>query len=399
MFIFEIIRVAFSSLMAGKVRALLTMLGIIVGIGAVIAVIALGKGAQRAVEEKIASMADSDLDLFARGRSRQGGRNEFSMELIRDLRKRSDLVDRIIMNAWGGDQPIKYNNKMAMAKVVANFADYRDVYNFRLAAGRFFTEADDEARRLVAVVGAEAAKKLGGGTEMVGRSIRYNSVDFTVIGVLAPRGSVGWINPDEQIILPAGSYERATGRIWLGYLNVKLTDDSDLRGACTEIERIIRRSRRMTFDQASNFSVRPAFGDIQKLQQETADTFSSLLLSVAAISLLVGGIGVMNIMLVSVAERTREIGVRKALGARRSAILIQFVLEAVTLCVVGGLLGVASGVGAVYIFAEKFGWITAIEPGSVFLSLGFAVGIGLFFGIWPSVRAARMDPVEALRHE
>jgi putative ABC transport system permease protein len=399
MFILEIIRVALSSLMAGKVRALLTMLGIIVGIGAVIAVISLGKGAQKVIQDKIASMADADLDVVASRTNSFGPGNNFNIEEIRALKSRTDIIDRVMMNSWARDQPVKYGNKTAMVKVVSNFADYIDVYKCRLASGRFFTDADDVARRRVVVVGSDAAKKLGGGPNMVGRTIRYLSADFTIIGVLEPRGKVGWATPDEQVIIPVGAYERVAGHMWLAWLHVKLVDDSDLRGACTEIERIMRHARRQTFDETSNFSTRPTFIDIEKIQQETAETFNSLLLSVAAISLLVGGIGVMNIMLVSVTERTREIGIRKALGARRSAILMQFVLEAVALCIVGGILGVASGIGSVYIFAEKFGWITSIEAESIAISLGFAVAVGLFFGIWPSVRAARMDPVEALCHD
>ncbi len=403
MYILEIIRIAFASLVANKARALLTMLGIIVGIGAVIAVVALGAGAQQAVDEKIASMIDADLAIYGTrpGYPPTRGRWAFNLDEIRALKDRDDVVKHIsFSNAFGGrGEPVKYQNRLAQITVQRTLPDVRHIYRLRLAAGRFYDSSDDLAMRRVAVVGSEAAEKLGGGPEMIGRTIRYKSVDFTVIGVLKPRGSVGWENPDGFIYIPIGIAQHAMGPVMLYGLQVRLVDDSDLEGAATEIERIIRRTRNMQFGEPTAFSVRPPFGDMEKLQQETAATFSSLLLSVATISLIVGGIGVMNIMLVSVTERTSEIGIRKALGARRSNVMLQFVLEAVALCVVGGTLGVAGGVGAVYFFADKFGWITVITPESIILSFGFSIVVGLFFGIYPAWHASRLDPVEALRHE
>jgi putative ABC transport system permease protein len=400
MALWETLRVALGALMTSKGRAILTMLGIIVGIGAVIAVMALGAGAQQAVEEKLASMASADLDLTCmRGRSFMGMPEQFTLQNVRELKRRDDLVKYVSLPPYGGDQPVKYGNRMAMVKVVSNIPDYQHIYGLRLAAGRFFTDADDEALRRVAVIGAEAAKKLGGGRGLIGRSIWYKSTDFTVIGVLEPRGSVGWANPDEQVIIPAGIAERVVGYSRFWQLQIQLVDGADLTTASEDIERIVRHSRHNLYSDRTGFAVRPAFVDIEKMKQETAETFSSLLLSVAAISLLVGGIGVMNIMLVSVSERTREIGVRKALGARRSAILLQFVFEAVLLCLLGGLFGIAAGVSAVHLLAEEFGWIAVIVPESIALAVGFSVTVGLFFGIYPALRASRLDPVEALRSE
>ena len=401
MYTLEIIRIAFTSLVANKARALLTMLGIIVGIGAVIAVIALGAGAQRAVEEKIASMVDADLEVWSSRRGHRPKRSHYYLTIneIRALKERDDLVKYVAFRSFARDEPVKYQNRLAMITVQRALPDVRHIYRLRVAAGRFFDESDDLATRRVAVIGSEAANKLGGGTEMIGRTIRYKSVDFTVIGVLEPRGSAGWEKPDEYLYIPMGAAEQAMGYLYLYGLQIRLADNSDLEAASTEVERIIRRVRNMRFGEPSTFSVRPPFSDIEKLQQETAETFGSLLLSVATISLIVGGIGVMNIMLVSVTERTSEIGIRKALGARRSNVMLQFVLEAVALCVVGGTLGVAGGVGAVYFFADKFGWITVITPESIILSFGFSIAVGLFFGIYPAWHASRLDPVEALRHE
>jgi len=398
----ETLRVAFGALLTSKGRALLTMLGIIVGIGAVIAVMALGAGAQQAVEEKLASMANADLDLMAfrfRAGSMPSMPEMLTLEDVRELKARDDLIKYISLPPWGRDEPVKYRNRVAMAKVIRNIADYQHVYGLRLAAGRFFSEADDETLRRVAVVGADAAKKLGGGPDMIGRTVWYKSNDFTVVGVLEPRGSIGWTNPDEQVIVPAGIAERMQDFYSVNSMQIQLVDGVDLIVASEAIERIIRHSHKKQFNDRTGFSVRPAFVDIEKMKQETAETFSSLLLSVAAISLVVGGIGVMNIMLVSVSERTKEIGIRKALGARRSSILLQFVFEAVVLCLLGGLIGVSSGMASVYLLADKFGWITVISPESIALAFGFSIAVGLFFGTYPAFRASRLDPVEALRSE
>jgi len=401
MFLFEIIRVAFGALLAGKVRALLTMLGIIIGTAAVIAVMAMGAGARKAVQDRIAAMADADLTLIAavgRGGMFYGVNQGFTLDEVRSLRATCPVIQATTVNTWSMDQPVKYRSQVAMLGVVYNVPDYQTQYRLHVEAGRFFTDADDQAHRRVAVLGSEAARSLGGGPNMIGKQIRFGSTDYDVVGVLATRGMVGFTNVDNQVIMPLSSNPTPwSTRVFA--VQIKLVPEVDPIAAGGAVERAMRRIRHMAFDEPLAFTVRPANFDTAQLQQDTAATFSRLLLTVAAVSLIVGGIGVMNIMLVSVSERTREIGIRKAIGARRGIILLQFVLEAVVLCASGGAIGVGSGVAAVELLSDRFHWQTLIAPESIILALGFSVAVGLFFGIYPAFRAARLDPVEALRYE
>jgi putative ABC transport system permease protein len=284
--------------------------------------------------------------------------------------------------------------------------------NYELAHGRLFDVGENQGRRRVAVLGSEVPTNLGGVPPelLVGRSIQIRGVPFEVIGVLESKGSsTGWMNPDERVYIPLNTalYRVMGGRDYLGAISVQVqtggaTAPDEVQQfmdmAYAEIDQILRREHQILPGEDPDFDIRN-FADLMETFQETAQTFTFLLAGIGAVSLLVGGIGIMNIMLVSVTERTREIGVRKAMGATRSNIMFQFLVESLALCLLGGVLGVAVGWGGAFALASWGGQNTAVALDAVMLALGFSGAVGLFFGIWPARRAARLDPIEALRYE
>ncbi len=405
MLIGEIVRVALQSIRANLFRAMLTMLGIIIGVGAVIAMLAAGAGAQKRIDDQIASLGANVLQVnasrfFARGIAR----NQLTLEVedVWALQQDGRYFDYVVPQLEDRGQ-LKLGNINANSRVIGTTADYDDIFSYELAHGRFFSEAEDDARRRVAVLGAEVPADLEADpASLVGQSISINSQSFDVIGVFAEVGGGGGFGsrgPDSSVIIPLQTAEhRMMGREELEDISVAVSDGVALERAMVEIERILRREHRIMPGQPNDFAIVDQ-REFLDTQQEAQQTFTVLLASIASVSLLVGGIGIMNIMLVSVTERTREIGIRMALGATRMTILMQFLVESVTLCLFGGLLGVAFGAGAANLLSRLAGWATYVSPESIIMATGFSVGIGLFFGIWPARRAARLDPIEALRYE
>jgi putative ABC transport system permease protein len=270
-----------------------------------------------------------------------------------------------------------------------------------VAAGRMFTTGEDEAQRRVVVLGAAVPEMFDtNAAAMIGQEIRIGGVPFEIIGVLAEKGGQGsWANPDEQVVVPLQTARyRVIGTDRLRSVSVQAAQIEDINLAMLEIERVLRREHKIRPGEDNDFQIRRQ-ADLLATVQETTQTFTFLLAGIAAVSLLVGGIGIMNIMLVSVTERTREIGIRKALGAKRSAILLQFLFEALVLCFVGGILGIAAGWGGAVVLAHVANWNTLVSPFAIVLAFGFSAVVGLFFGIWPARRAAALDPILALRYE
>jgi putative ABC transport system permease protein len=300
------------------------------------------------------------------------------------------------------DLQLLWGEKNASVKVVGSTANFALVQHFELDRGRLFTTAEDIGRQRVAVLGSGILTMLDvkNPDAIIGQNVRIGGIQFTIIGILKSKGAgAGFGSADDQLFIPFGTGRyRVFKTDRLDDLFALATSEADLNDAITEITLALRRSHRLTPDQPDDFRIRNQ-ADLLQTLGETTQVFTSLLAGIAAVSLLVGGIGIMNIMLVSVTERTREIGIRKALGATKRKILLQFLIEAVTLCLLGGLFGVGVGVGGAVVLRNSFGWATELGAASVVLAFVFATVVGLLFGVWPARRASSLDPIEALRYE
>jgi putative ABC transport system permease protein len=402
--LFEIVGVAMGAVRANLLRSVLTTLGIVIGISAVITMVALGEGAQRRVQAEINRMGTNVLTIrpgqqFSFGVSR--GDAEMSIGDAIALRAEAGDLLKVSPEQRNGMQ-IAFSRWNARSEVLGVWPEYFDIYNHSLVAGRVFTQSEVQGRRRVAVLGYKVPNNLGGTPPelMVGQTIQIRGIGFEVVGVLREKGDAGFLRPDASVFIPQSTaqYRVMGSRNRLNTIYVATESPAQLDLAYAEIDRIMRREHRIRAGADADFSISNA-ADLLQTFNETRQTFTMLLAGIAGISLLVGGIGIMNIMLVSVTERTREIGVRKALGATKRAIMTQFLVEALFLCVLGGLLGVAGGYGAAEAISRIAQWETAVSPQAVLTAIAFSAAVGLFFGIWPARRAAILDPIVALRYE
>jgi putative ABC transport system permease protein len=401
----EIFQVALQAIRANKLRSFLTMLGIIIGVGAVITMVALGSGAQKAVQARIAALGPTLLSIFP-GQSFRGGIAIMSDQrvsvtvddaqaLARDARYVKAVVPEMTRNLQ-----IKKGAQNGNVSVVGTTPNYPTVKNYTFTAGRMFTAGEDEGRRRYAVLGSAIPEMFNANpAAMIGQEIQIRGIPFEIIGVLSAKGSAGFGNPDEQILIPLQTARyRILGTNRLRSITVDAASVPLMTLAMIEIERVMRREHKIRPGGENDFQIRNQ-SDILATFQQTTETFTYLLAGIAAVSLLVGGIGIMNIMLVSVTERTREIGVRKALGATRFNILFQFLVEALVLCLVGGVLGILFGTLGAVGLSTLMHWNTSLNIFAILVAFVFSAIVGLFFGIWPARRAASLDPIVALRYE
>ena len=401
----ESLLLALNALRVNKLRSALTMLGIIIGVGAVIAMIALGNGAQQAVRDRIAKLGTTILQIDAT-RVAQGGVQlaVFKKITMADVDAINEHAQHVMAVEPQQDKPMQIvwrnkNTNMSVFGVTPNFLDVR---KFDIDQGRMFTEAENRGRQRVAVLGAGAitALDITDPLALLGQQVRIQGRMFTVIGTLKAKGAGnGFGNPDDQVLVPfeTGRF-RLFGTDKLDDIFAIASSEDDVPAAMSEIATALRKSHRILPGAPDDFRIRNQ-ADFLTTLGETTQVFTLLLAGIAAVSLVVGGIGIMNIMLVSVTERTKEIGVRKALGATKRNILMQFLMEAVTLCLLGGVIGIGAGMGTSAIMRSGFGWSTVIAPSSILLSFAFAGAVGVAFGVWPARRAAQLDPIEALRYE
>ena len=403
MIFFEILRVAMDAIRANKLRSFLTMLGIVIGVGAVITMVALGEGAQQQVENQIESLGTNVLTVRpGQGMFRgvRGGSNaRLTTEDVEAVRRGAPALVEVAPEMQGQLQ-VQFGRNNASVRILGTTPNYMDVENHALELGRFFDESENRGRRRVAVLGGAVPAVLNTeAAELVGRTISIRNISFEVVGVLEEKGGSGWFNQDEQIFVPLETAQfRLLGTDRVSQFKVVVESEAAIPVAMVQIEEVLRREHRLPLGRENDFWISDSVQFLE-MAQETTQTFTMLLAGIAAVSLLVGGIGIMNIMLVSVTERTKEIGVRKALGATRRAVLLQFLLEATTLCMTGGILGVAFAYGAAEMLSRSAGWTMAIAPQAIGLAVVFAAAVGLFFGLWPARRAASLDPIVALRYE
>jgi putative ABC transport system permease protein len=406
MLIGEILRVALSALRANKLRSMLTMLGIVIGVAAVITMVALGRGAQKAVNERLQSLGTTLLSVrggqvFRGGIASSTDRARLEVDDALALQQQGTTF-AAVEPEMSRQLQVQYLNQNSATDIVGATPNYATVQKYTIAAGRMFNEADDAGRKRYAVLGYSTASNLSGGDpiSLVGQNIRIRGILFDVIGVFAAKGGGGGFrDPDDQVVIPLSTAQfRVLDTKYLRSINVLAQSEAMIPATMTEIQHILRRQHRIPQGRPDDFEINNQ-ADFLSAFQETTQVFGLLLAGIATVSLLVGGIGIMNIMLVSVTERTREVGIRKALGATRVNILLQFLIEAEVLCLLGGIIGIVLGAGGAQVIRHFAQWNTDVSGGTIILAFLFSAAVGVIFGVWPARRAASLDPIVALRYE
>ena len=393
---------ALNSIANNKLRSFLSILGVMIGVAAVITMLALGTGAKMSMEKTLSSLGTNLLSV--RIQRSQGGismgmdsTTRFNFDDLAALQK-IDTLQYVVPYVQGRGQAVSQDKNWSTSILGAS-ADFPALRDMKMQMGRFYTAAEANSRAKVAVIGQTVLDNLFGGANPIGQTIKINKVNFTVIGVFETQGGGGFNNPDDRIVIPIKTaMYRLLGSDYISYFDVRVRNKEDIPDAQVAIVNEIMRVHRMQESQRQSINIFN-MADIQAAASSVITTLSILLGAVAAVSLLVGGIGIMNIMLVMVMERTHEIGLRKALGAQRSDILIQFLIEAVLICFLGGIIGIIFGSVISILLSALANWTTYISAGSIILSFTFSVAIGIIFGLWPAMRASKMLPIEALRYE
>ena len=417
--ILENLRVAWGGLTANKMRSGLTMLGIIIGVAAVIALLSIGEGAQAAITEQISSVG-TNLLMVMPGTVSQGGvraaagsATSLTYEDARALSDPQAVPDAVaVAPEYGRNTQVIFGDANINTAVTGVTGEYTEVFGLEVARGRFVEERDVERRATVAVLGCQAAQDLFGGFDPLGQKIKValpgegsSRVSLTVVGVLAEQGDSLFNSVDDGVFVPLTTAQtrifsgrNAQGELLVTRVNVMASSEERMAPAEEQIDALLRARHDVGAGEEADFRIVNQ-ADMLEMATQVTDTLTVFLGAIAGISLLVGGIGIMNIMLVSVTERTREIGIRKAVGARRTDILIQFLMEAVVLSVVGGIVGILLGAGLAGL-VDLTGMISSVVTfSSVLMAAGFSIAVGLFFGIYPANQAAKLNPIEALRYE
>ena len=395
---------AWASLIANKLRSLLTMLGIIIGVAAVIALVSIGNGVKQDIEDSISSLGSNLLVVLPGAprtpgaRSSQGSMKSLKISDYEAIAKLEGVKAASPMT--NGSDVVIYQNKNWTTSVAGVNSNFKDVNNWTMTSGRFFSDKNVQNRERVAVVGQTVVKNLFTDEDPVGKEIRVKNIPFRVIGVLKSKGNGTMGNDqDDTVLIPyTTSMERVEGIDYLRRVYVVAKDDGGIDRLQADIENLLRVRHNIKDTNLDDFNIQN-MKSIMETVAQTTGTFTLFLGAVAAISLVVGGIGIMNIMLVSVTERTREIGVRKALGATYSVIVTQFLIEAVVISLMGGFIGIAFGIGASKVIGMVSGMSTIVSVPTIIMSFAFSMAIGLIFGIYPARKAAKLNPIDALHYE
>jgi len=402
---FDYLHQATGAMLAHKMRSFLSILGILIGVAAVIAMLAVGQGAKESIEKQLASLG-SNLIMVMPGSSRihgvslgAGSVTRFTFQDVAAIEKLTDYVKRVSPSVNGRGQLV-YGNENWSTQVEGTGVNYAPIRAAIPVVGRFFTDEEIKVRDKVAVLGTTVVKQLFGDANPIGETIKINLINFKVIGVLPAKGATGFHDQDDTVIIPiTTAMYRVFGKEYIDSISIETTTPDVIDAAQDVISKlIIKQHHLVTKDEQDSFQLRN-MADIKNALEATTKTMSLLLGSIAAISLLVGGIGIMNIMLVSVTERTREIGLRKAIGANNRDIMVQFLIESVLMSFIGGIVGILLGGGVAVLITLIAGWSVEVSWFSIILATVFSLIVGIVFGLWPAQKASTLDPIEALRYE
>jgi putative ABC transport system permease protein len=425
--LFESLRIAMRGLVSNKMRTALTMLGIIMGVAVVILVVAIGEGATQRVTETVNSLGTNLLSIWpgasrirltaastrqteptATGAGVQTQRsappNRLTLEDARLIARNFPRTVAAVAPQVRDNVQIRMGNKDSSCNLTGTTTDYPFVNNADVSKGRFFTDYEVDGSQKVCVVGISVVEKLTGNPEadITGQTIAINRQNFKVLGVMAPKGAGAWgQDQDDIVVVPISTaMRRVLNRQFLNFIAVRCISPQMMPLAQEQISNFLRNRHRLQppFPDNDDFNIRSQT-ELMERQRSVTDTMTTLLSIVAIVSLVVGGIGIMNIMLVSVSERTREIGIRKAIGATPRDILLQFLIESAIISLLGGFVGIGVGVGGAILLAQVGGWNTIVSPTAIYAAVGVSAGVGIFFGIYPASKAARLHPIEALRYE
>ena len=402
MLILDLFKMAIRSLISHKLRTFLTALGIIIGVASVISMISIGEGARQQTLSTISKFGTNIITIKpGNKKSRHVSTGKVDTLMLKDatfIEKNVPLITGVAAQVYRSAQ-LKFRNKNINTTVRGTGVNYRRLANFEMQKGRYFNQQEINVAKRVCVLGATVVKNLFAEANPLGETIKVDGKNFMVIGMTEPKGALSWFDPDDQIFIPVSTAQkRVFGMNHIQSIDVQASKIEDLEVIKEDITQLLRIRHNIANGKENDFYVQNSSQWLNSWG-DAAKTFTYLLGGIAAISLMVGGIGIMNIMLVSVTERTREIGIRKAIGAKKKEILEQFLIESVLISFLGGGAGVLLGIGISEIVSNIGEWETIVSTQSILLAFGFSVGIGIFFGFYPANKAANMNPIEALRYE
>ena len=403
--LFKGFRIALHALLGHPVRTTLSLVGIIIGVAAVILMVAVGEGAQKEVLKKIQGMG-TNLIIVSAGQVKTVGGRARQVSIVTTLLPKDAMaiaseISGIAQTApaQGKRLPLKYETQSYTTQVVGTTPNLPEIKNISVAKGRFFSEEEDRLMARVAVLGPTPAKNLLGKANPIGETIQIKNVAFEVIGVTAEKGMIAGQDEDDQVFIPLNTaMKRLMNVTYLSQIYLQARSTADMKPSERDIKSLIRERHRLKEDKADDFTIQNQI-DILEAEQQTTESFTLLIGSIAGVSLLVGGVGILAVMLILVRERTNEIGVRRAVGARRKDILLQFMMEATTLSIGGGIAGILIGLLGSFVVRYATKWPVALSAMPILISFGFSFVVGFFFGVYPARKASRLDPIIALRAE